>query len=151
MRGAVLHVGRRTRTIPPALRRALEVRDRGCRFPGCNLRFTDAHHMKHWADGGETSLRNTLLLCAAHHRLVHEGGWRVEWWGENRPVFIDPRGSEHFDGRWQPPALPARPVDALVRENRSRGVDPQPWSVGARWKREPDIPARIYNRATEAL
>ncbi|MGH7575357.1 MAG: DUF222 domain-containing protein, partial [Longimicrobiales bacterium] len=56
--GSVLDVGRKTRTISPALRRALEVRDRGCRFPGCELRFTDAHHLRHWADGGETSLRN---------------------------------------------------------------------------------------------
>ena len=54
--GSVLDVGRRTRTVPPALRRALEVRDRGCRFPGCGLRFTDAHHIVHWADGGETRL-----------------------------------------------------------------------------------------------
>jgi hypothetical protein len=72
--GSVLDVGRRTRTVPPALRRALEVRDRGCRFPGCGLRFTDAHHLVHWADGGATSLENTLLLCRRHHRLVHEEG-----------------------------------------------------------------------------
>ncbi len=61
--GDLLNVGRRTRTIPPHIRRALEERDRGCRFPGCGCRFTEAHHVKHWADGGETSLRNTLLLC----------------------------------------------------------------------------------------
>jgi len=61
--GSVLGGGRRKRTIPPSLRRALEARDRGCRFPGCGLRFTDAHHVKHWADGGETSLRNLSLLC----------------------------------------------------------------------------------------
>ena len=70
--GSVLDVGRKTRTIPPSLRRALEARDRGCRFPGCGLRFTDAHHLKHWADGGETSLENLLLLCSHHHRLLHE-------------------------------------------------------------------------------
>ena len=71
--GSVLNVGRRTRTIPPHIRRALEERDRGCRFPGCACRFTEAHHVKHWADGGETSLRNTVLLCRRHHRTVHEG------------------------------------------------------------------------------
>jgi hypothetical protein len=98
--GSVLDVGRRTRTIPPALRRALEVRDRGCRFPGCGLRFTDAHHVRHWADGGETSLSNCLLLCTYHHTLVHERGWRVEWWGRARPVFFDPRRQAHFDGGW---------------------------------------------------
>jgi hypothetical protein len=97
--GGILSVGRRTRTISPALRRALEIRDRGCRFPGCGLRFTDAHHVKHWADGGETSLENCLLLCRHHHRLIHEGGWTVGWWGNGRPVFHDPRGGTHVDGR----------------------------------------------------
>src|SRR5690606_15921228 len=110
--GSVLDVGRRTRTIPPALRRALDVRDRGCRFPGCGRRFTDAHHVKHWADGGPTSLANCLLLCAWHHRLVHEGGWRIEWWGK-LPVFLDRHGNEHFEGRRTPPELPADPVGAL--------------------------------------
>ena len=75
--GSLLSVGRRTRTIPPHIRRALEERDRGCRFPGCGGRFTEAHHVKHWADGGETSLRNTLLLCRRHHRAVHEGRVKV--------------------------------------------------------------------------
>ena len=97
--GSILDVGRRTRTIPPALRRALEVRDRGCRFPGCGQRFTDGHHITHWADGGETSLSNCILACKFHHRLLHEGGWRIEWRGPGRPVFIDPRGRAHFDGR----------------------------------------------------
>ena len=97
--GPILNVGRRTRTISPGLRRALEIRDRGCRFPGCGLRFTDAHHVQHWADGGETSLSNTLLLCRFHHRLVHEGGWKVRWSGEGEPVFHDPRGGTHFKGR----------------------------------------------------
>lgn len=80
--GSVLDVGRKTRTIPPGLRRALEVRDQGCRFPGCGLRFCDAHHLRHWADGGETSMANCLSLCKFHHTLVHERGWRVEWWGK---------------------------------------------------------------------
>ena len=97
--GSILDVGRRTRTIPPSLRRALEVRDRGCRFPGCGLRFAEGHHIKHWADGGETSLSNCILVCKFHHRLVHEEGWQVEWRGPGRPVFIDPRGKAHFDGR----------------------------------------------------
>jgi len=95
--GRVLDVGRRTRSIPPALRRALEVRDRGCRFPGCGLRFTEGHHVEHWADGGATSLDNCLLLCRHHHRLVHEGGWKIEWRGAGRAVFVDPRGRRHGD------------------------------------------------------
>jgi hypothetical protein len=90
--GSVLDIGRRSRTVSPALRRALEVRDRGCRFPGCGLRFTAAHHMEHWADGGETSLRNTLLLCRRHHRLVHEDGYRVVMGKDGQVVFFTPRG-----------------------------------------------------------
>ena len=149
--GSVLHVGRKTRSIPPALRRALEVRDGGCRFPGCGMRFTDGHHVAHWADGGPTSLANCLLLCRFHHRLVHEGGWRMGWWGKERPVFYDPRGGTHFDGRWEPPALSERPVVALVTENLKRGTNPDGWTAGARWKRERDIPDDVLFRAAEAL
>jgi hypothetical protein len=148
--GKVLDVGRRTRTIPPALRRALEVRDRGCRFPACGSRFTDAHHVRHWADGGATSLANCLLLCAHHHRLVHEGGWRVAWWGD-AAVFRDPRGHEHHDGGWKPPAIGAEPVRALVTSNEARGIAPDAALLGARWRRETDIPGDVYLRACEAL
>ena len=149
--GSVLDVGRKTRSIPPALRRALEARDRGCRFPGCGLRFTDAHHVTHWADGGETSLANCLLLCSHHHRLVHEGGWQVRWWGQDQPVFIDPRGGEHFDGRRRTITLPADPVRTLLHGNRRRGVRPHSMTAGARWRREADIPADVYLRASEAV
>lgn len=73
---AVLDVGRRTRAIPTAIRRALWIRDRGCRFPGCvNRRFIHGHHIQHWLHGGRTSLDNLVLLCSFHHRLVHEGGF----------------------------------------------------------------------------
>ena len=149
--GSILDVGRRTRTVPPALRRALEARDRGCRFPGCGLRFTDGHHLAHWAEGGETKLDNLVLLCRHHHRLVHEEGWKVDWWGPGRAVFFDPRGGTHFDGGWEPPELGERPVEALLEENRRRGVEPDGWTAGARWKREADIPDPVYFRALEAL
>ena len=149
--GSVLDVGRRTRTIPPALRRALEARDRGCRFPGCGSRFCDAHHVKHWADGGPTSLGNTVLLCRHHHRLVHEGGWRVGWDREGRPVFVDPRGGEHYDARPSAPELGEGPVQELIEANRRRGAEPDWRSAGARWKREADIPDRVYFRALEAV
>lgn len=77
--GRPLSVGRKTRSIPPALRRALSARDRGCRFPGCtNRRYVDAHHIHHWAHGGRTELTNLVLLCRHHHRLVHEGGYTLE-------------------------------------------------------------------------
>jgi hypothetical protein len=87
--GSVLDVGRRTRTIPPALTRALDVRDAGrCRFPGCNhRRFLDRHHIEHWSNDGETKLDNLLTLCSAHHRLVHEGGWAVELDGDEARFF----------------------------------------------------------------
>jgi hypothetical protein len=72
----ILLVGRKTRAVPPAIRRALRLRDRGCRFPGCtHTRFVDAHHIRHWADGGETKLSNLVELCGRHHRLLHEGGF----------------------------------------------------------------------------
>ena len=77
--GEPLDVGRKTRSIPPAIRRALHTRDGGCRFPGCtHQRYVDAHHVEHWADGGETKLSNLVTLCRLHHRLVHEGEIMVE-------------------------------------------------------------------------
>ena len=90
--GPVLDVGRRRRTVNWRLRKALDVRDGGCRFPGCGLRYTQAHHVIPWADGGETALDNLLLLCRFHHRLVHEGGWRVEM-EAGAARFIDPDGT----------------------------------------------------------
>lgn len=72
-----LDVGRATRTVPPALRRALNTRDGGCRYPGCDRppSWTDAHHLTLWADGGPTALHNLVLLCRPHHRMVHDHGW----------------------------------------------------------------------------
>jgi hypothetical protein len=72
--GEPLSIGRKSRTIPPAVRRALRARDDGCRFPGCTHRsFLDGHHIRHWADSGETGLDNLVQLCRHHHRPVHEG------------------------------------------------------------------------------
>jgi hypothetical protein len=90
--GTVLDVGRKTRAIPPALRRALDARDRGCRFPGCsNTRFVDGHHIEHWVDGGETKLTNLVTLCRRHHRFVHEYGFRIEG-GVDELKFVRPDG-----------------------------------------------------------
>jgi hypothetical protein len=87
--GNPLDLGRRHRVVQTALRRALEARDRHCCYPGCShTRWLQAHHVKHWIDGGKTSLDNTLLLCSAHHRCLHEGGFRIlinhagEWYFE---------------------------------------------------------------------
>ena len=89
----VLDVGRARRTIPPAVRRALRLRDGGCRFPGCRCtRFVDAHHVVHWADGGETKLDNLVLLCRFHHRLVHDEGFDVVAIERGDMVFTDPTG-----------------------------------------------------------
>jgi hypothetical protein len=90
--GEPLSIGRRSRTIPPPMRRALRVRDKGCRFPGCtNTRFTDGHHIQHWADGGETSLDNLVMLCRHHHHLVHEGGFACEKSLDGDITFRDQR------------------------------------------------------------
>lgn len=91
--GEPLSVGRKTRTVSTAIKRALRARDKGCRFPGCHhTRFVDAHHIKHWSAGGETSLENLMLLCSRHHRLVHEGGFRIERDFRNHWFFKRPDG-----------------------------------------------------------
>ncbi len=91
--GEPLNVGRKQRTVPAALKRALWARDGGCAFPGCtHTRFVDAHHVRHWADGGETSLENTMLLCSSHHRLVHEGGYQIRKDFQGRWYFRRPDG-----------------------------------------------------------
>ena len=94
-RSEPLDVGRRTKIVPPSMRRAVIVRDRHCRFPGCDRPHTwcDAHHVVHWADGGSTAAANLLLLCRRHHRLVHRpGGFRLELL-DGRPMFRRPDGS----------------------------------------------------------
>jgi len=90
--GRLLEVGARTRTIPPALRRALHHRDRGCRFPGCGVRFGQGHHIRHWARGGPTTLSNLALLCRRHHRAVHEEGYQVDRQPDGELRFCRPDG-----------------------------------------------------------
>jgi hypothetical protein len=113
---AVVHNGRKTRTISPGLRRALRARDRTCRFPGCdNHRFLDAHHVHHWARGGPTALANLVLLCRRHHRAVHEGGYGLD----RRLRFYDPHGRPLQ-------AVPPRPrgdPDQLVALNVGLRID----------------------------
>jgi hypothetical protein len=91
--GEALNIGRRARSIPPAIRRALMLRDRGCAFPGCtHTAFLHGHHIEHWLHGGETSLDNVLLLCTGHHHLVHEGGWTVTSAADGAFAFHAPAG-----------------------------------------------------------
>jgi len=88
--GEALSIGHKTRSIPPAMRRALRIRDDGCRFPGCtNNKFVDGHHIRHWADGGETSLDNLVQLCRRHHHLVHEGGFTCDRTAAGELIFRD--------------------------------------------------------------
>jgi hypothetical protein len=91
--GAPLSVGRKRRTIAGQLKRALYARDRTCTFPGCTNRlFLEGHHIKHWADGGDTALSNAALLCSHHHHYVHEYGYMIELDEAQRPRFRDPHG-----------------------------------------------------------
>jgi hypothetical protein len=114
--GHPLDIGRKTRTIPPALRRALATRDRGCRFPGCTARhFIDAHHIRHWARGGPTKLANLVQLCRHHHRLLHEGGYTLTRTRGGELTFHRP------DGRRIPtcPNAPRSRPDAIRRRTRN--------------------------------
>ncbi|MFF5055361.1 DUF222 domain-containing protein [Micromonospora sp. NPDC000663] len=90
--GHVLDVGRQRRLFTGPLRRALVLRDRGCAFPGCDRpsRWCDAHHIRHWADGGPTSLANAVLLCGHHHRHLHRGDWTVHLGHDGQPEFVPP-------------------------------------------------------------
>ena len=91
--GVPLSIGRKRRTIAGALKRALRKRDKTCTYPGCTHRiFLEGHHIQHWADGGETSLENTALLCSLHHRHVHEYRYTIELDADGRPRFRDPHG-----------------------------------------------------------
>lgn len=140
---SVTSAGPRTRTIPPALRRALLARDRGCRFPGCGSRFVDAHHIVHWADGGPTELSNLVLLCARHHRAVHESGLSICMDRTAAVVFFTAQGRAltgapaPADG--PPPVLPPAPPSSA------------PYPGAARYRRDGDVPWSLEARAWEAL
>jgi hypothetical protein len=102
--GEVLSVGRKTRSIPAPLKRALLRRDCTCRYPGCtNRAFVDGHHLKHWANGGETTLGNLILLCSSHHRLVHDRDIRI---------VLDPDGTARFYNR-HGVLIPAHPKPSV--------------------------------------
>ena len=116
----VLDVGRRTRTVPTAMRRALEGRDHNqCQFPGCNSRNCEAHHVVHWADGGATQLQNLVLCCRFHHRLVHEEGFQVVADAEGRFQFLRPDGEPlpavPPAARWEGAGGPLAPTLARLK------------------------------------
>src|SRR2546425_9143214 len=119
--GRAGELGRATRTVPPALRRALDHRDRGCRFPGCGVRFGQGHHIRHWAHGGPTTLPNLALLCRRHHRAVHEEGYQVERQLDGELQFRRPNG-------WvipevpRSPDLPTDPLAVIRARNEENGL-----------------------------
>ncbi len=130
--GRVVEIGARTRNIPPALRRVLHHRDRGCRFPGCGVRFGEGHHLRHWAQGGPTTLSNLALLCRRHHRAVHEEGYHVARGPDGALRFRRP------DGRALPEvpavaAVPADPVGDLVSRHRQQGLSITPRTACPGW------------------
>jgi hypothetical protein len=130
--GEPLDVGRKTRTIPPAIRRALKSRDKGCRFPGCPFkRYVDGHHVKHWAEGGETKLSNLLSLCRFHHRLVHEGQVIVQSLDDGAFRFTRPDG-ESFESPSPPPA----DWRELVAMNEAADIQVTPRTAITRWTGE---------------
>ncbi len=144
--GEALNIGRRTRSIPPAIRRALMLRDKGCAFPGCtHTRFLHGHHIQHWLHGGETSVRNLVMLCTFHHRLLHEGEWTIT---------VDTDGSFLFNSPLGFAVIPVQTQD-YVEEGplwleewvEERGLDIGPKTNAPRWDgKHPD-----YSGAVEGL
>ncbi len=132
--GEPLSVGRRTRSIPPALRRALMSRDRGCRFPGCPATHRlHGHHVRHWAEGGETALDNLVLLCPVHHRLVHEGGFDVRRLDDGALRFTGPNGAAVR----APAPCEASSPDTIPSHNDALGLAIDSETAMARWHGEP--------------
>jgi len=130
--GRVVEIGARTRTIPPALRRVLQHRDQSCRFPGCHVRVCEGHHVRHWAQGGPTTLSNLALLCRRHHRAVHEEGYQVERLADGTLAFRRP------DGRVLPDvpaaaAVPADPAGALRAQSIAQGLELHARTGLAQW------------------
>jgi hypothetical protein len=131
-RGEPLDVGRKTRTIPPGIRRALNARDRGCRFPGCSFkRYVDGHHVKHWVEGGETKFSNLVTLCRFHHRLVHEGQVEIRTLDDGAFRFMKP------DGQCYDSPLP-EPTDCrtILVAHAAAGLRITPTTAITRWTGE---------------
>lgn len=118
--GTPLDLGRKTRRINRALRRALKLRDGGCMFPSCTARrFVDAHHIEAWVDGGETRLSNLVLVCRFHHRLLHEGSYEMRIARDGRFRFFRPSGEEIPD---HPPPVSGE-ADRVADTSRLLGVE----------------------------
>jgi hypothetical protein len=143
--GRPVNVSSRSPSIPPALRRAVHARDRGCGFPGCGERhFTDVHHLRHRAHGGRNELGNLAEMCWFHHRLVHEGGWALFRDGSGRLIAVDPNGE-----------ILGAPADlqgserGVAQGNLDRGVTITPSTVVSQWAGDPllvnDVIAALWS------
>ena len=130
--GRTVEVGARTRTIPPALRRALLHRDGTCRFPGCHVRVAEGHHVRHWAQGGPTTLSNLVPLCRRHHRAVHEEGYQVARGPDGELEFRRPDGRLLAEVPSIPPP-PADPVQSLHAQHTAAGLAINARTSCARW------------------
>ncbi len=134
--GQPLDVGRKTRSIPPAMRRALLSRDRGCRFPGCsNTRYVDGHHIHHWARGGETKLANLVSLCRFHHRQVHEGRVGVQILDDGALRFVRPDGG-CFETLVPGHSAALADWTHLIAAHRELGLDIDQGTATTRWRGE---------------
>ena len=131
--GEPLNIGRKTRAIPPAIRRAMLARDGGCRFPGCDrTRFCDGHHVKHWATGGETKLGNLVTLCSFHHTLVHEGGFGVTVTDDGLFVFTKPDGQRIPESGSAHGVAPTGRFRGIFETQRFRGIVAAGSEIGSR-------------------
>ena len=157
--GEPLDIGRKSRSIPLAIARALRARDGGCRYPGCDRnRWCDGHHIEHWADGGKTKLDNLITLCDFHHRLVHEGGYGLRRTDDGLFVFTRPdgtrveqNGTNCFRGNILPPSQSAHRVFTDSSRDYLREHDPgltiTPQTSRCRWLGE----SMDYSMAIEAM
>ena len=131
--GAPLNVGRKTRTISTPLRRFLSTRDQGCRFPGCtNTRYVDAHHIHHWANGGETKPSNLVLLCRFHHRAVHEGGIDIQILDDGALRFVKRDGTS-IDSVAPGYTQPFSNWTDVTKENDCLGIRIDHRTAATRW------------------
>ena len=141
--GQPLSAGRKNRRVSTALCRALRSRDRECSFPGCGRQGQQVHHVRHWAEGGETSASNTALFCDRCHFLVHEGGFSVRGEAPDGLTFLDPQGRE-LTGRFEPPALSVDPVAALKAGHDLRDLAIHDRTGSVDWWGEPlDLDAAV--------
>ena len=151
-KGNPLDVGRKQRTVSTPLRRALYARDRGCTFPGCHRkRYLDGHHLKHWINGGETNPDNMTLLCTSHHRMLHEGGFRIVTEADDSLRFITADGRTIPRGGYR--------LEDFVDDDIGGEADSEPSAEGfcttpvqREWERaEVREPAAVYRLPRTAL